>query len=210
LPARLEPGLATTFNYQELNPQPLFFSTYARFRCSLHSMSNSRATMCLISQGPADIRSSPQSQPSQPTRSPSSLAKWPKSGHPTSGAQSQYPHAASRKSPSHSTSSRPLQTLHALTPPSLLSLSNLKVVLNEAACHRLTPYNYSGSCCLDDPKNTDCKQKHGGVHQLPLLSPASVGNHGDGLAASHALLEEWHSAAARQSSPRAPSPISDF
>lgn len=103
----------------------------------------------------------------------------------------------------HPTSLRPLHTLYALTAPSLLSLSNLKIILNEAACHQLTIRGYAYICCLHGREDDDhsslsrCGQKHGGLHQLPLLSPpASAGNDDDKLAAAYALLREWHSAAA--------------
>ncbi|KAK4156196.1 hypothetical protein C8A00DRAFT_12854 [Chaetomidium leptoderma] len=109
-----------------------------------------------------------------------------------------------REDPGHPTSLRPLHTLHALTASSLLSLSNLKIVLNEAACHQLILGDCALICCLHGRKNSNasglpwCKKKHGGVHQLPLLSPASAGDDDDDkLAAAHAVLREWHSAAAR-------------
>lgn len=104
---------------------------------------------------------------------------------------------------------RPLQTLHALTASSLLSLSNLKIVLNEAACHELAVHNVGG-CCLDgrgDPDSdglTLCQQRHQGLHRPPLLSLASMGDYNDERAATHSLMEEWHSAAARLLSHIAP------
>ena len=95
---------------------------------------------------------------------------------------------------------RPLHTLHALTAPSLLALTNLTLVLNEAGCHALMLVDYTRSCCLGpgpewaDAARAWCRDKHGRLHQRPLLS---TGDHddGDGLVAASALVEEWHSAA---------------
>ncbi len=98
-----------------------------------------------------------------------------------------------------------LRPLHALTAPSLRSLSNLKIILNEASCHQLTMY--PEGCCLhgyDDDHMYgmyQCKRRHGGLHQLPLLSPASEGSDHGKLAATQAatMLGEWCTAAARLS-----------
>jgi hypothetical protein len=85
-------------------------------------------------------------------------------------------------------------------------------VLNEAACHHLTTHGDIGICCVHGREEyTDsfgkqwCKRKHGGVHHLPLLSPASEAIQDDKKPASApAVLDEWHSAAARLLSHVAP------
>ncbi|KAK4033380.1 hypothetical protein C8A01DRAFT_50025 [Parachaetomium inaequale] len=103
--------------------------------------------------------------------------------------------------------------LRTLTPSSLRSLYNLKIVLNEAACHQLTTDDYTDTCCLQGREDQDwlglhwCKQKHRGAHQLPLLSPASAdtcSDEGNTPRAAQTMLNEWHSAAARLFSHVAP------
>jgi hypothetical protein len=100
-----------------------------------------------------------------------------------------------------------LQPLRALTAVSLRSLSNLKIVANEAACHRLTASDYVNSCCRHGREEHSgsglywCREKHRDAHQAPLLSPASAGSDGDGdggdgLAAAHDAKREWHFVAA--------------
>ncbi|KAK4140578.1 uncharacterized protein C8A04DRAFT_14835 [Dichotomopilus funicola] len=87
-----------------------------------------------------------------------------------------------------------LQALGALTEPSRRSLSRLKVVLCEAACHnrchnRVLEYGYSGSyCCQGPDPDGECSDSH--IHQAPLLS--------DGCTRSTAaddVRRAWHSAA---------------
>ncbi|KAK4154074.1 hypothetical protein C8A00DRAFT_43123 [Chaetomidium leptoderma] len=98
-----------------------------------------------------------------------------------------------------------LRPLRALTATSLRSLSNLKIILNQASCHQRITYEYEQNCCIHDRGNDSfyrCEQTHGGLHglhQLPLLSPASDGSDGDKLSAVQTTLSEWHSAAARLS-----------
>jgi hypothetical protein len=95
-----------------------------------------------------------------------------------------------------------LQALGTLTEPSLRSLSQLKIVLREAACHnRVTENDYSESCCCqgrDDNSEYDwsdsqwCRQKHcNDIRQAPLLS--------DGCTTSAAddVRRTWHAAAAQ-------------
>ena len=110
-----------------------------------------------------------------------------------------------RADPGQPTSLSPLHLLHTLTATSLRSLSNLKVILNESACHQLTRNDYAGMCCVRGREDVDvvrwglfrCKREHQGIHQLPLLSPASAGDDGEELEATHAVLKEWHLAATR-------------
>ncbi|KAK3301855.1 uncharacterized protein B0T15DRAFT_325389 [Chaetomium strumarium] len=105
--------------------------------------------------------------------------------------------------PRQPTSLRPLHTLHALSAPTLLFLSNLKIVLHEASCHAWAELDWLKTCCLEGLEDQEhaglrhCKQSHGGLHPPPLLSPACAGDDDDRLAAAHALLREWRSAAAR-------------
>ncbi|KAH6623368.1 hypothetical protein F5144DRAFT_595550 [Chaetomium tenue] len=127
------------------------------------------------------------------------------------------------ENPDYFTSFRPLHTLHALTESSLHSLSNLKIVLNEAACHQLPlPLYYEGSCCVDgrgnpepnnrhDPKfllNADfflrSEPRHRGPHRLPLPNSTSVEDHSDKWAATNSILTEWNAAATRLLSHIAP------
>ncbi|KAK4039669.1 hypothetical protein C8A01DRAFT_16402 [Parachaetomium inaequale] len=100
-----------------------------------------------------------------------------------------------------------LHSLGALTEASLRSLSQLKIVLSEAACHnRVTENDYSDSCCCqgrDDEYDWSdsrwCRQKHcNDIHQAPLLS--------DGCTTSAAddARRTWHSAAAQLFSRIAP------
>ncbi|KAH6839472.1 hypothetical protein B0I37DRAFT_235423 [Chaetomium sp. MPI-CAGE-AT-0009] len=92
----------------------------------------------------------------------------------------------------------PLHNLHVFTALSLGSLSNIKIVLNEAGCHHPTLYEGKETCCahgreeLRDFGKDLCKRKHKSLHQLPLLSANS-----GGLGSTQAMLREWHSAAAR-------------
>ncbi|KAK3293671.1 uncharacterized protein B0H64DRAFT_364449 [Chaetomium fimeti] len=105
-----------------------------------------------------------------------------------------------------------LRPLRALTTPSILSLSNLKVVLNQASCHQ--PSTSFGSCCLEGYHYLDsygmfhyphwkhhCKRSHrGSIHQLPLLSPAASGSGEEQeLATARTILRDWHAAAAHLS-----------
>ena len=97
-----------------------------------------------------------------------------------------------------------LHSLSALTEASLRSLSQLKIVVNEAACHnRVTENDYSDSCCCqgrDDHDWSDslwCRQKHCDIHQAPLLSDGTTSADDDARRA-------WHSAAARLFSRNAP------
>ncbi|KAH6613713.1 hypothetical protein B0J18DRAFT_62838 [Chaetomium sp. MPI-SDFR-AT-0129] len=94
-----------------------------------------------------------------------------------------------------------LHALGTLTEPSLRSLSRLKIVLCEAACHnRVTKYDYSGNCCCQghevDSAWSDlqwCRKRHcNDIHQPPLLSDA------DGCMTISATADDvqraWHSA----------------
>ena len=105
------------------------------------------------------------------------------------------------------TESPGLQPLRALTTLSLRSLSNLKIVVNEAACHKVTAGDSANTCCLQGREEHPgsglfwCRKKHRGAHQAPLLRPASagsdgVGEGGDALAAAHDAIREWHVVAA--------------
>ncbi|KAK3897028.1 hypothetical protein C8A05DRAFT_39422 [Staphylotrichum tortipilum] len=90
-----------------------------------------------------------------------------------------------------------LHSLSALTEASLRSLSQLTIVVNEAACHnRVTENDYTDSCCRegrDDHQDWSglvwCREKHCGLHQAPLLS--------DGTTAADDARRAWLSAAAR-------------
>ena len=94
--------------------------------------------------------------------------------------------------------------LAALTTPSLRSLSNLKIVVNEASCNQLSMY--PGMCCLQGYNHihgscgrSRCQQWHRGLHRLPLLTPAPECSDGETLAAGQMLLRKWETAAARLS-----------
>ncbi|KAK3291148.1 uncharacterized protein B0H64DRAFT_409920 [Chaetomium fimeti] len=104
-----------------------------------------------------------------------------------------------------------LQPLRALTAVAVRSLSNLKIVVNEAACHRRMILEYKNVCCRhghDEDATSGlhwCQRRHCGLHQVLLLSPVLAGNDGDGdgpgdsgdeLAAAYDAEREWHSAAA--------------
>ena len=95
-----------------------------------------------------------------------------------------------------------LQPLRALTPASLRSLSNLKIVVNEAACHRMASSDCISTCCLQGrEEHSDsgvylCRKRHRGAHQAPFLSPTSGGSDDDALAAAHDAKCELHSVAA--------------
>ncbi len=101
------------------------------------------------------------------------------------------------------TESPGLQPLRSLTAHSLRSLSNLKIVINEAACHRMTESDYISTCCLQGYEEDShsglswCQKRHRGAHQAPLLSSASAGSDGGvALAAAHDAKCEWQSVAA--------------
>ncbi len=90
--------------------------------------------------------------------------------------------------------------LAALTTPSLRSLSNLKIIVNEASCNHLSMY--PGRCCLQgyDIHQLSCeKTRHKGLHRLPLLTVAAKGSEKEKLAADQILLQKWKIAAARLS-----------
>ncbi|KAH6649300.1 hypothetical protein F5144DRAFT_624540 [Chaetomium tenue] len=90
-------------------------------------------------------------------------------------------------------------SLGALTEASLRSLSQLKIVVNEAACHhRVTEDDYRDGCCCHDHDGDDwsqalwCRRQHYDIHQAPLLS------HGGATSADDdAARRAWHSAAAQ-------------
>ncbi|EAQ91883.1 predicted protein [Chaetomium globosum CBS 148.51] len=92
-----------------------------------------------------------------------------------------------------------LHSLGALTEASLRSLSQLKIVINEAACHnRVTENDYSEDrCCWHSREKYDwsdvlwCRNKHSDIHQAPFLSD------GEGVASADDAQRAWHSAAAR-------------
>jgi len=91
-----------------------------------------------------------------------------------------------------------LQPLGALTKASLRSLSNLKIVVNEAACHAAATPNNTISCCRQGREDDDdwsafarCRGRHHGIHQPPLLTE-SVSD----VSADDAR-REWQAAAAR-------------
>ncbi|KAK4122289.1 hypothetical protein N657DRAFT_657140 [Parathielavia appendiculata] len=87
-----------------------------------------------------------------------------------------------RSDPDHPTSRlRPLRTLYNLLTTSPLSPSDLKIVLYQAACHQLTIYGDTNTCCL-----------HGRPEYSDNPGPAQV------------ILGEWHSAAVRSFSQIAP------
>jgi hypothetical protein len=96
-----------------------------------------------------------------------------------------------------------LYSLNALTEVALRSLSQLKIVVNEAACHnRVTGINYTLVCCCHGHDNGDwsgslwCRQRHSDLHQAPLLS--------DGMMSADDARHAWHAAAARLFSRTAP------
>ncbi len=89
-----------------------------------------------------------------------------------------------------------LQPLAALTDSSLRVLSNLKIVINEAACHRATAPDYDIKDCCRRGREDDspsylvwCRKRHRHVHQAPLLS--------DGAVPANDVRREWHAAATR-------------
>jgi hypothetical protein len=97
-----------------------------------------------------------------------------------------------------------LHSLGALTEASLRSLSQLKIVINEAACHnRVTENDHSDSCCCHGRDEYDwsdslwCRQKHRDIHQAPLLNDGAMSADDDARRA-------WHSAAAQLFSRRTP------
>ncbi len=108
-----------------------------------------------------------------------------------------------RADPGPPTSLPPLHFLHTLTATSLRSLSNLKVILNETACHQLVLDDYARACCVRGREDavrwgfSRCPREHEGIHQLPLLSPGSASDGVDELEAAHAILKEWRLAATR-------------
>ena len=89
-----------------------------------------------------------------------------------------------------------LYALGALTEPSLRSLSQLKIVVNEAACHnRVTENDHSEECCCHRRDEHSwsgslwCRQKHSqDIHQAPLLSHGAI--------QADDARRAWHSAAA--------------
>jgi hypothetical protein len=95
-----------------------------------------------------------------------------------------------------------LHALGTLTESSLRALSQLKIVLREAACHnRVTENDNSERCCCQGRDDCEwynlsdlqrCRQKHcNDIHQAPLLS--------DGCTTSAAddVRRDWYSAAAQ-------------
>lgn len=87
-----------------------------------------------------------------------------------------------------------LGPLYALSPASLASLTNLKVVLRESSCHEpVDSWIYPPSCCCvgreDDMAASAffCATRHSTVHSRPLL--------GSGELAVQAVLAEWRDAA---------------
>ncbi|KAH6840585.1 hypothetical protein B0I37DRAFT_437911 [Chaetomium sp. MPI-CAGE-AT-0009] len=100
----------------------------------------------------------------------------------------------------------PLQALYDLTPSALLSLSHLKIVINESACHQPVINDYQ-TCCLQGHKDyalldiscRSCRKSNrwhdAHNHQLPLLSLPSTDDHHDELAIAHSVLTNWCSAA---------------
>lgn len=102
-----------------------------------------------------------------------------------------------------------LEPLRALRPSTLAALASLSVVLNQASCHHPTNYDACYLCCVAGHEDDDldgsryCEKNHGGLHHLPLLSPASEhetssapGDDGDdNLGVAQRLQREWHSAA---------------
>jgi hypothetical protein len=104
----------------------------------------------------------------------------------------------------------PFQALHDLTPSALLSLSHLKIVINESACHQRVIED-RWICCLEGGfsyavSSTSCwKDWHDAhTHQSPLLSLPSADDDHDELAAADSVLTNWHSAAIRLLSHVAP------
>jgi hypothetical protein len=103
-----------------------------------------------------------------------------------------------------------LHALGALTETSLRSISQLKIVLNEAACHnRVTENDISDSCCCQgrDEENDWydwsasqwCRKTHcHDIHQAPLLSD------GCAMSAADDVRRAWHFAAAQLFSRIAP------
>ncbi|KAH6855812.1 hypothetical protein B0I37DRAFT_63368 [Chaetomium sp. MPI-CAGE-AT-0009] len=96
-----------------------------------------------------------------------------------------------------------LHPLGALTEPSLRSLSQLKIVVNEAACHNRVTKNDKKCCCCQGRDDEDwsyslwCRKKHCGIHQAPLLSDGA-------MSADDDMRRAWHSAAAQLFSRIAP------
>ncbi|KAK4099286.1 hypothetical protein N658DRAFT_430225 [Parathielavia hyrcaniae] len=103
--------------------------------------------------------------------------------------------------------------LLALTPLALSSLAALKIILNQASCHhRRRCLDNDRDCCLY-PRSVrlPCEpfKYHHRKHQFPLLSPTPESRGDDDsvdpLAATQALLDEWHSTARYLSSSVIPS-----
>ncbi|KAK3297374.1 uncharacterized protein B0H64DRAFT_392025 [Chaetomium fimeti] len=91
------------------------------------------------------------------------------------------------------------QALCDLTPSALLSLSHLKIVINESACHQRVIED-RWVCCLQGNfeyavSGISCWKGWHDDHQSPLLSPPSTDDHHGELAAAHSVLTDWHSAA---------------
>ncbi|KAH6628347.1 hypothetical protein F5144DRAFT_491852 [Chaetomium tenue] len=101
--------------------------------------------------------------------------------------------------------------LHALTVPSLASLTSLRIVLNQSSCHEPDTVGL-GNCCRHGHKDEPwprtgifiCTKDHADKHSPPLLSLSGRGSSPDeedcGVAAAQAMLSEWHSTAVYMSS----------
>ena len=96
----------------------------------------------------------------------------------------------------------PLRTLRA---QAISSLTNLRIVLNQASCHHPDRYNDGpGHCCQEGREEDDfsgayhCKKYHR-LHSPPLLGPVPEGNDGP-LAAVQTLVDEWRLVASRLAS----------
>ncbi|KAH6640372.1 hypothetical protein F5144DRAFT_589860 [Chaetomium tenue] len=97
----------------------------------------------------------------------------------------------------------PFQALYDLTPSTLLSLSHLKIVVNESSCHQPNINNYR-ICCLQGPgggyaifggAGEDWHDIHPHSHQSPFLNWSSTDGYYDELDTAHSALDDWHSAA---------------
>jgi hypothetical protein len=103
-----------------------------------------------------------------------------------------------------------LEPLRALSPSSLASLTSLRIILNQASCNHPSTHDAFNVCCVvghEEEEFSDvwrCKNRHSGLHDPPLLSPASEPRNSnasedagdDSLSVARTLLSEWHSAAA--------------
>ncbi|KAH6649306.1 hypothetical protein F5144DRAFT_634432 [Chaetomium tenue] len=101
----------------------------------------------------------------------------------------------------HKASVEPLQ---ALSPTAIVSLTSLKIVLNESSCHSpINSSSYPPACCSGGVEHEShlitvrayCANYHR-AHHRPLLDPASSSTDPTSpKSAAQALLTNWHDAA---------------